>query len=113
MIDPLLPSDSGTEKIILEDLFSSVLSKKYHPSRNLKFFNLGIFQSLKLRILMEKILPISLKINFTPNTLGCYGLSEKIRINSKIVQQGIWCHNWLGFPRLMTIYTEFSLTSNG
>jgi len=25
-------------------------------------------------ILMEKILPLSLKLNFTPNTLGCYGL---------------------------------------
>jgi len=23
---------------------------------------------------MEKILSISLKLNFTPNTLGCYGL---------------------------------------
>jgi len=45
-----------TEKITLEDLFSSVLSqfKKYHPSGNLKLNNLGIFQSLKFRILMEK-----------------------------------------------------------
>jgi len=41
---------------ILEDLFSSVLSqfKKYPLSGNLKFNHLGIFQSLKLRILMEK-----------------------------------------------------------
>ena len=37
---------------------------KYHPSGNLKFNNLGIFQSLKLRILMEKFLSISLKLNF-------------------------------------------------
>jgi len=44
--------------------------KEYHPSGNQKFNNLGIFQSLKLRILMEKILPISPKLNFTPNTLG-------------------------------------------
>jgi len=45
-----------TEKNILEDLFSLVLIqfKQYHPSGNLKFNNLGIFQSLKLRILMEK-----------------------------------------------------------
>jgi len=66
----------GNRKNILEDLFRSVLSlfEKYHPSGNLKFINLGIFQSLKMRILMEKILPISLKLNFTPNTLGCYGL---------------------------------------
>jgi len=48
--------------------------KKYQPSGKLKFNNLGIFQSPKFRILMEKILPISLKLNFTSNTLGCYGL---------------------------------------
>jgi len=38
---------SETEKNILEDLFSSELSqfKKYHPFGNLKFNNLGIFQS--------------------------------------------------------------------
>jgi len=62
---------------ILEDLFSSLLSqfKKFHLSENLKFNNLGIYQSLKLRNLMGKILRISFKLNFTPNTLGCYGLS--------------------------------------
>jgi len=67
----------GNKKKILEDLFGSVLShfKKYHPSGNLKFNNLGIFQSLKLRNLMGKILRISLKQNFTRNTLGCYGLT--------------------------------------
>jgi len=55
---------------ILEDLFCSVLSllKKYHPSGNLNFNYLGISQSLKLRILMGKILSISLQLNFTPNT---------------------------------------------
>jgi len=38
--------------------WSSVLSqfKKYHPSGNLKFNNVAIFQSLKLRNLMGKIL---------------------------------------------------------
>jgi len=62
---------------ILDDLFTSVLSqlKKYHPSGNLKFNNVGIFQSLRFRILIEKNLPISLKLNFTPNTLGSYGLN--------------------------------------
>jgi len=67
---------SETEKCSLEDLFSSVLSqsKKYHPSGNLKFNYLGILQRLKLRILVGKTVPISLKLNFTPNTLGCYGL---------------------------------------
>jgi len=61
----------ATEKNILEDLFSAVMSqfKKYHPSENLKFNNFGIFQSLKLRNLMVKILRKSLKLNFTPNTL--------------------------------------------
>jgi len=39
--------------------------KKYHPSGNLIFNYLGIFQSLKLRILMEKILSMSLKPNYT------------------------------------------------
>jgi len=68
----------GIRKNKLEDLFSSVLShfKKYHPSGNLKFNNLGIFQSLKLLILMEKILSIYLKLNFTQNNLGCYGLTK-------------------------------------
>jgi len=43
-------------KNILQDLLSSVFSqfKKYHPSGNLKFNHLGIFQSLKFRILMKK-----------------------------------------------------------
>jgi len=64
-----------TEKNILEDLSSSVFLqfKKYNSSGNL-FNNLGIFQSLKLRILLDKIFPISLKLNSTPNTLGCYRL---------------------------------------
>jgi len=64
---------SATEKNILEDLFSSALSqfKKYQPFGNLKFNYLGIFKSLKLRTLMGKILSISLKLNFIPNTLGC------------------------------------------
>jgi len=43
-------------KNILGDLSSSVLSqfKKYHPSGNLKFNYLGIFQNFKLRILMKQ-----------------------------------------------------------
>jgi len=49
--------------------------KKYRPSGNLKFNYFGVSQNLKLRILMENILPISLKLNFTPDTLGCYGLT--------------------------------------
>jgi len=76
----LPPSDAvrKQKKNILEDLHSSISSqfRDYHPSGNAKFNNLDIFQSLKLRILIEKILPISLEINFTRNTLGCYGLSS-------------------------------------
>ena len=76
-INPLPPSDAVRQqkKNILEDLFSLVLSqfKKNHPSGNLKFYNLGILKSLKLGILVKKIL-ISLKLNFAPNTLGCEGL---------------------------------------
>jgi len=49
-------------------------SKKFHPPGNRKLNNLGIFQSLKLRTVMGKILSIVLKLNFTPNTLNCYGL---------------------------------------
>ena len=64
----------GKRKKKLGDL-SLVLSqfKKYLPSGNLKFNNLGIFQSLKLRILMGKILQISLQLIFY--TLGCNGLT--------------------------------------
>jgi len=60
----------------IEDLFSSELStfKKIPSPANIKFNYLRIFQSLKLRILMEKILSLSLKLNFTPNTMGCYRL---------------------------------------
>jgi len=50
--------------------------KKYHPPENLKSNNLGIFQSLELRSLILRILRISLKLNFTPNTLGCHRLTH-------------------------------------
>jgi len=77
LFNPLPPGDvvRNQEKNILWDLFSLVLSqfKKYHPYGNLKFNYLGIFQSLELRISMGKFLSISLKLNFTPSTLGCYG----------------------------------------
>jgi len=65
------------ENNILEDLLSLVLSqfRKYLPSGILKLKKLGIIQSLKFSILVEKILPISSKLNFTPNSWGCYRLS--------------------------------------
>jgi len=49
--------------------------KNYQHSENMKCNNLGIFQSFKLRNLMGNILQISRNLNFTPNTLGCYGLT--------------------------------------
>jgi len=55
--------------------------KEYHPSENFEFNILGISQSLKLRILMEIILLISLKLNFSPNTVGYYGLMSGISSN--------------------------------
>jgi len=49
--------------------------KKYHTFENLEFNYLGIFQKLKIAHFYGKILSISLRLNFTPNTLGCYGLT--------------------------------------
>jgi len=72
----------GNRKKILQKIFAVQYChnlKKYHPSGNLKFINSGTSQSLKFPILMETTLPISLKLNFTLNTLGCYGLSISIR----------------------------------
>jgi len=72
-----------TEKKCFRDLFSSVFLqfKEYHPSGNLKFHNIGIFQSVKFCNLMEKILPISLKLkNISPNTLGCFNFNA-VRFN--------------------------------
>jgi len=65
----------GSRNIYFRGSFQFSIVKKYHPSGNLKFNYSGIFQSLKLHISMEKIFSISPKLNFTPNTLGCYGLS--------------------------------------
>jgi len=46
----------GNRNIYFKEAFGSVLPqfKEYHLSGNLNLNNLGIFQSLKLRILMEK-----------------------------------------------------------
>ena len=55
--NPLQPSDGvRRQKNISEDLSRSVLSqfKTHHPSGNLKFNNLDILQTLKLRNLEEK-----------------------------------------------------------
>jgi len=67
--------------------FNVVQFKKYQPPGNLKFKNLGIFQSLKLRFSVEKILSISLKLNFIPNSWGSNGLGMN---ESKL---GIYSHS--------------------
>jgi len=80
-LNPLPPTDAvqKQKKNILKDILCSVLLqfKKIHLSRNQKCINLGVIQILKFHILMGKILPISLKLIFTPNTLGCYGLKVR------------------------------------
>jgi len=58
--------------------FSIVTILKISPSGNLIFNYLVIFPSLKLRILMGKFLSISLKLNFTPNTLGSYVVTKSL-----------------------------------
>jgi len=62
--NPLPPSDAVRKQkkygyFIGFFRFSIVTIQKISHPRNLKLGYLGIFQSLKLRILMEKILPTS------------------------------------------------------
>jgi len=102
-LNPLPFSDAvRKQKKNLEDLSSSVLSqfKKYHPPGNQKFNYLGILKRLKFRISSEIILYISLKLNFTPNTLGCYRLNNAFSSTMKL---GFWtlqqmkksgCYQW-------------------
>jgi len=79
-INPLPPSDTvRKQKItILEDLFSSVVSqlKKKSPPCEPEFRH---FPKLKIAYFNGKILSISLKLNFTPCTLGCYGLRRHLK----------------------------------
>jgi len=37
---------------------------------------------------MGKVLRISLKLNFTPNTLGCYGLNHDCTITEFVILTG-------------------------
>jgi len=50
------PKKKKEKKTLLKDLFSSVQSqsKKYHPSGNLKFNNLGIFPNLEVACFNRK-----------------------------------------------------------
>jgi len=80
---------SETEKNILEDLFSSVLSKfkKYHPSGNLEFNYVDIFQSLKLRNLMGEILRIALISYISLQTLWAVRVEENAIFSSDQLPQ--------------------------
>jgi len=55
------------------------IKNKIKTLETLKFNNLGIFQSLKFLILMEKIFRISLKLSFPPSTLAYYNLLGQIK----------------------------------
>jgi len=79
--NPLPPSDAARkQKKIFLRIFSVQFrrnQKEISPSGNQKFYNLGIFQSLEFRISMKKFAQISLKLNVTPNVLGCNGLMSR------------------------------------
>jgi len=63
----------GNRKNILEDLFSSVLSQfeKYQPTWKPEINLFRHFPKLKIACSMGgKILSISLRLNFTPNSMG-------------------------------------------
>jgi len=51
---PAMPSGNRKKYLRGSFQFSLLQFKKYHPSGKVKFINLGIFQSLKFRILVEK-----------------------------------------------------------
>jgi len=61
---------------------------------------------------MEKILPISLKLNFTPNTLGCYGLSDEVDRRGKFNPRNVDCRSdgvggWFKEGELKTMLVIF------
>ena len=98
---------ASEKKYLTRSFPFSITVKKYHSSGNLKFNFLGIFQSLKLRILMEEVPLISLKRNVTSNTLGVYGfnilllsvftqlLSFVIRLLSFVIRLLTLLYGWL------------------
>jgi len=80
----------GNRKKVFERNFLLQFKKCYPTTWKLALNYLGISQSLKLRILMENILWISLKLNFTPNNCGLlwvkYWISSKIPIREYTFQ---------------------------
>jgi len=77
---PAMPSGNRQNYFRGSFQFSIATIQKISLPGNLKFNYLGIFQSLKLRISMEKNpFNFSSAINFTPNILGCYGLISTLQ----------------------------------
>ena len=73
----------------------------------MKFNHLGIFQTLKLRKLMRKILRISLKTKFYSKTSGYYGLTtatEMIPNAKKII-------SWHSWDKSIVLQDFFSLAT--
>jgi len=58
---------------------------------------------------MEKILPMSLKLSFTPNPLECYGFNKK-EIPVLALSHPFWCENKTGVIRIFIIF-EVDLSS--
>jgi len=83
VFNPLPSSDAvrKQKKNILEDLFSSVLPqfKKISPLWKPDIPLFRHFSKLKISYLIWKIHSISFKLNFTPNTLGRYGLRKMFK----------------------------------
>ena len=73
---PAMPFGNRKKYFRGSHLVQYCLSSKNTPLWKPEINNLGIFQSLKLRNSIVKILQISLELNFTPNTSNCYGLID-------------------------------------
>jgi len=71
--------------------------------------NSGISQSLKLRIFVGKILPISPKLNFTSNTSGCYGLTLVLFVPKYVWNQCLKFYRLLGEAGFVKININGSL----
>jgi len=54
--------------------FSIITIKKISPPWKPEIQSFRQFPKLKIAYFNGKIVSISLKLNFSPNTLGCYGL---------------------------------------
>ena len=97
IFNPLPPSNAIQKRKKKRKYFQFciVTTKKISLLWKMKFNYLGIFQSLKLRILLEKFLSISLKLISTWTTSGCYGLMTK----RYALQTKVMCFIWPYFKQ--------------